>query len=64
LWDDCGKEVTNYDPMTNMSIERHQPFSFDLESNWRNHIHETHISPLSWQLGDGPAGGLSGKEDN
>lgn len=64
LWDDCGKEVTNYDPMTNMSIERHQPYSFDLESNWRNHIHGAHISPLSWQLGDGPTGGLSGKEDN
>lgn len=64
LWDDCGKEVTNYDPMTNMSIERHQPHSFDLESNWRNHIHKAHISPLSWQLGDGPTGGLSGKEDH
>ena len=64
LWDDCGKEVTNYDPMTNMSIERHQPHSFDIESNWRDHVQHAHISPLSWQLGDGPVAGLSGKEDD
>jgi hypothetical protein len=64
LWDDCGKEVTNYDPMTNMRIERHQPHSFDLESNWRDHIQQNHFDPLSWELGDGPASGLSGKEDN
>ncbi|KAG9186692.1 hypothetical protein G6011_09800 [Alternaria panax] len=64
LWDDCGKEVTNYDPMTNMSIERHQPHSFDLESNWRDHIQQAHISPLSWQLGDGRAAGLSDSHDS
>jgi hypothetical protein len=64
LWDDCGKEVTNYDPMTNMRIERHQPHSFDLESNWRGHIQQNHFDPLSWELGDGPASGVSGKEDN
>jgi hypothetical protein len=64
LWDDCGKEVTNYDPMTNMSIERHLPHSFDLESNWRDHVQHAHISPLSWQLGNGPVAGLSGKEDD
>jgi hypothetical protein len=64
LWDDCGKEVTNYDPMTNMRIERHQPHSFDLESNWRGHIQQNHFDPLSWELGDGPASGVSGKDDN
>jgi hypothetical protein len=64
LWDDCGKEVTNYDPMTNVRIERHQPHSFDLESNWRGHIQQTHFDPLSWELGDGPASGISGKENN
>ncbi|CAN9154046.1 unnamed protein product [Alternaria alternata] len=64
LWDDCGKEVTNYDHMTNMSIERYQPHSFDLESNWRDHIQQAHISPLSWQLGDGPAAGLSDSHDS
>ncbi|EAT85559.2 hypothetical protein SNOG_06908 [Parastagonospora nodorum SN15] len=59
LWGDCGKEVTNYDPNTNMRIEKHTPHSFDLESNWRNHVQETHFDPLSWELGDGPASGLS-----
>lgn len=64
LWGDCGKEEANRDPMTNMTIERHAPHSFDLESNWRSHIQERHFAPLSWELGDGPASGLSGKEDN
>jgi hypothetical protein len=50
LWDNCGKEV--------------QPPSFDLESNWRSHIQQTHFDPLLWELGDGPASGLSGKEDH
>ncbi|USP74384.1 hypothetical protein yc1106_01658 [Curvularia clavata] len=45
LWGDCGKES--------------QPPSFDLESDWRRHIHQTHFDPLSWELGDGPASGLS-----
>jgi hypothetical protein len=63
LWDDCGKEVTNFDPNTNVRIEKHTPHSFDLESAWRGHIQQHHFDPLSWELGDGPAGGLSGNED-
>lgn len=63
LWGDCGKEVTSYDPNTNMRIEKHAPFSFDLESKWRNHVQETHFDPLFWELGDGPASGLSGNKD-
>jgi hypothetical protein len=63
LWDDCGKEVTNFDPNTNTRIEKHTPHSFDLESNWRGHIQQNHFDPLSWELGDGPASGLSGNED-
>ncbi|KAK1915697.1 hypothetical protein P3342_003507 [Pyrenophora teres f. teres] len=64
LWDNCGKEVTNFDPMTNMRLERHQPFSFDLESDWRGHLQQNHFSDLSWKLGDGPAGGLSDSHDS
>jgi hypothetical protein len=64
LWDDCGKEVTNHDAMTNMRIERHEPHSFNDESDWRGHIEQDHLRPLSWDLGDGPASGLSGKEDD
>jgi hypothetical protein len=63
LWDDCGKEVTDFDPNTNIRIEKHTPHSFDLESNWRGHIQQNHFDPLSWELGDGPASGLSGNED-
>jgi len=64
LWGDCGREVTNFDPMTNMRLERHRPHSFDLESDWRGHIQREHFVDLSWKLGDGPAGGLSGKDDS
>jgi hypothetical protein len=63
LWDDCGKEVTNFDPNTNMRIEKHTPHQFDLENDWRSHIQQNHFGPLSWELGDGPASGLSGNED-
>ncbi|KAF5851327.1 hypothetical protein GGP41_004153 [Bipolaris sorokiniana] len=50
LWDDCIKDT-------------HSP-SFDLESNWRSHVQQAHFDPLLWELGDGPASGLSGKEDD
>jgi hypothetical protein len=63
LWNDCGKEVTNFDPNTNIRIEKHTPHPFDLESDWRGHIQQHHFDPLSWELGDGPASGLSGNED-
>jgi hypothetical protein len=63
LWVDCSREVTTFDPNTNMKIEKRKPYSFDLESDWQGHIQETHFGPLSWELGDGPASGLSGNED-
>lgn len=63
LWDDCGKEVTSFDPMSNTSIERHTPHAFGAENAWRQHIQQNHFDPLAWEQGDGPAGGLSGTED-
>jgi hypothetical protein len=63
LWGNCGKEVTNYDPNTGLRLEKQIPHSFDLESNWKGHIQQHHFDPLSWELGDGPASGLSGNED-
>jgi hypothetical protein len=63
LWDSCGKEVTSFDPMSNMSIERHTPHAFEAENAWRQHIQQNHFDPLAWEQGDGPAGGLSGTED-
>ncbi|EUC31866.1 hypothetical protein COCCADRAFT_27481 [Bipolaris zeicola 26-R-13] len=50
LWDDCGQDT-------------HSP-SFDLESNWRNHVQQAHFDPLLWELGDGPASGLSDSHDS
>ncbi|KAH7085940.1 hypothetical protein BKA63DRAFT_399791 [Paraphoma chrysanthemicola] len=64
LWEECGKEVTNFDPNTNMRIEKHTPNSFTHERNWREHIERSHFAPLSWELGDGPASGLSDAHDS
>lgn len=64
LWDDCGKEVTSFDLNTNLRIEKHTPHSFDLESKWRYHVQQRHFDPLSWELGDGPASGLSDAYDS
>lgn len=63
-WSNCGKQVASHDTLTNMVIEQHTPHSFDRESDWRQHLQQSHFDPLSWKLGDGPASGLSGKEDN
>ncbi|EUC46435.1 hypothetical protein COCMIDRAFT_92857 [Bipolaris oryzae ATCC 44560] len=49
LWDGCGKDT--------------HPPSFDLESNWRSHVQQVHFDPLLWELGDGPASGLSDSHD-
>jgi hypothetical protein len=61
LWHNCGSEVTKADPATGTTEERHQPFSFAEERQWREHLEIRHFGPLSWELGDGPASGLSGK---
>lgn len=63
LWNDCGKEVTSYDAMSNTAIERHAPHAFASEGAWSEHIQQNHFDPLAWERGDGPAGGLSGTED-
>ncbi|KAH8731148.1 hypothetical protein GQ44DRAFT_746485 [Phaeosphaeriaceae sp. PMI808] len=63
-WHDCGKEVTQYDHNTGMRLEKHAPHFFDVESDWIDHIQQTHFDPLSWELGDGPASGLSDAQDS
>jgi hypothetical protein len=47
MWDDCGREITSFDPMTNMSIERHMFHAFGAEDAWREHIQQNHFDPLS-----------------
>ncbi|OSS45769.1 hypothetical protein B5807_09593 [Epicoccum nigrum] len=64
LWSDCGKEVASFDPMSNVSLERHTPHAFASENPWRQHIQQNHFDPLAWEQGDGPAGGLSDAHDS
>ncbi|KAF2189730.1 hypothetical protein K469DRAFT_700984 [Zopfia rhizophila CBS 207.26] len=64
LWGDCGREVTSVDQVTGIRIERHAPFAFTDEAKWREHLELKHFCPLSWQLGDGPASGLSDANDS
>jgi hypothetical protein len=61
LWGDCPKGVESHDPMTNTRIERFEAQMFYNFTDWHAHLEHTHFSPLSWQLGDGPASGLSGE---
>ncbi|KZM21806.1 uncharacterized protein EKO05_0001746 [Ascochyta rabiei] len=64
LWDGCGTEVTNIDPVTNMSLKRSTPQAFGSESAWRGHMQRIHFDPLAWEHGDGPAGGVSDAHDS
>lgn len=59
-WANCATNVTNEDAMTGTRIEQHKPKSFTTISNWVQHLEQLHFSPLSWELGDGPASGVSG----
>lgn len=44
-WGECGRGNSNV---------------FDDEAGWREHLEVKHFGPLAWELGDGPASGLSG----
>ncbi|KAF2202739.1 hypothetical protein GQ43DRAFT_479652 [Delitschia confertaspora ATCC 74209] len=59
LWDGCGREVTSVDSVTGIRAERQTPWAFAEDAKWREHLEVKHFRPLSWQLGDGPASGLS-----
>lgn len=61
LWGDCGHGETNVSNTTSMRVEKHTPFSFTEEAKWKEHLEIRHFSPLKWELGDGPASGLSGE---
>ncbi|KAF1956124.1 hypothetical protein CC80DRAFT_366230, partial [Byssothecium circinans] len=64
FWANCGTEVAVHDPVTNLRIERHEPKSFSSEQEWNAHLDQEHFQPLSWNLGDGPASGLSDATDS
>jgi hypothetical protein len=59
-WANCATEVTDEDAMTGLCTEQHKPKSFTTIANWMQHLEQLHFSPLSWELGDGPASGVSG----
>jgi len=61
LWGDCARHIASHDAMTNIRVEQHEPKPFRSAINWQEHLEQTHFSPLSWRLGDGPASGLSGE---
>lgn len=59
-WADCATEATNQDAMTGMRPEHRLPKSFTTIAKWLQHMEQVHFSPLAWELGDGPASGVSG----
>ena len=64
LWGTCRREATNADAATDTTVRQHLPHSFQDEVKWREHLEIRHFGPLSWELGDGPASGLSGKSQS
>lgn len=60
LWGDCGRKVTNVHTGSGMVFSKHSHFSFMEVGKWREHLELRHFSPLSWEMGDGPASGVSG----
>jgi len=60
LWVGCEKVKSFTDKTTNRTSTRIEHDSFEAVSEWNEHIEKQHISPIAWELGDGPAGGISG----
>ena len=59
-WEGCGKKVSIMDPRTGSIGEKHQYLSFGDFGVWTNHIEQSHLGPIGWLRGDGPAAGFSG----
>lgn len=50
-WADCASE-------------RPKPMAFTTIALWQSHLEHAHFSPLSWEMGDGPASGVSDATDS
>lgn len=61
LWAGCGKVKSVTDKATNRVTSKFEDRNFDDEGRWKEHVEKEHISPIAWELGDGPAGGVSGE---
>lgn len=60
FWVGCEKVKSFTDKATNRTLTRIEHESFQAVGEWKEHIEKQHISPIAWELGDGPAGGISG----
>lgn len=57
LWKDCASTVSEAHAKGKAIV---QPLRFKDVGTQLDHIEETHLRPIAWELGDGPRGGLSG----
>lgn len=60
LWAGCGKVTSSTDKATNRTSSRFENINSATEAEWKEHVEKKHISPIAWELGDGPTGGVSG----
>ncbi|KAI9660256.1 MAG: hypothetical protein M1831_003564 [Alyxoria varia] len=59
-WQDCGRVVPVSDGQR--TVSRMEPRAFANPEEWKRHVETEHIRPVAWELGDGPAGGVSDRE--
>jgi len=64
LWKSCGKVKTVTDRTTSKVSSKFEHIDFTSETLWKGHIEEKHLTPIAWNLGDGPAGGVSESEQS
>jgi hypothetical protein len=60
-WNNCDENIQSVDSR-NQRPPQKRP-GFYSESIWKAHIELAHFGHIAWQLGDGPASGVSGEED-
>lgn len=61
LWAACGATVQRIDEERGERVVTRERLGFNAIDKLHDHIQNKHISPIAWQLGDGPKGGLSGE---
>jgi hypothetical protein len=55
LWAECAtKSQSNIPEEKKVGGDLKQTAKFDTEAEWRKHIEDEHMVPISWQMGDGP----------
>ena len=54
LWTKCGTPHEVFDAVTQERRVEYEPFEFQSKKEWRDHVHEEHLLPVAWHMGDGP----------